>query len=412
MWYILFIVGSNSNSNNNANNNTAINWNNIIKQDTRSIDDADLGKVQGLFEPFVVTERGTINKEKFYIPKDLIERYNAEVLYFNITEQEAKDFCMQNTPPSEDEAKHIVQTITQSRSAAASRKGKEERESKTKEKMIVVSDKEKKKDKNQHLNKISKTNSLSRLEVGEKEIVEKMKIAASDLKHIIVSGAKVAKEKVKERREITAEKKADRDAEKISKMGDLATQFTNSFEDILSEIRTRTYTEQEQIYTGFLKLIEQQRGLIIARRDLAIKLKGSVQKPAVSRQRSSLVGKEQPKLSREPELPPLPQPEPQLPEVITASTNTTITKKGLRTKPLRNAVEKKESPDEQITSEESSPQSSTATTKSGYTEIPSAEIPTKIQKTNTLDDDGDSAMTKKEQETERSIIIRVNRLTS
>ena len=382
-----------SNSNNNNANNTAINWNNIVKQDTRSIDDADLGKVQGLFEPFVVIERGTINKEKFYIPKDLIERYNGEVLYFNITEQEAKDICMQNTPPSEDEAKHIVQTITQSRSAAASRK--EERESKTKEKMIVVTAKEKKEDENQQLKKISQSNGLSRLEIGEEEIVEKMKIAASDLKHIILSGAKVAKEKVKERREIAAEKKADRDAEKISKMGDLATQFTNSFEDILSEIRTRTYTEQEQIYTGFLKLIEQQRGLIIARRDLATKLKDSVQKPAVTRQRSSLVGKEQPKLSREPELPPLPSPEPQLPEVITASTNTTITKKWLRTRPLRNSAEKKELPDEQITSEESSPRSSATTTKSGYTEIPSAEIHTKKQKTNTIDDDGDSAMTKK-----------------
>jgi hypothetical protein len=37
-----------------------------------------------------------------------------------------------------------------------------------------------------------------------------MKIAASDLKDIIVSGAKVAKEKIKERQEIAAEKKADR----------------------------------------------------------------------------------------------------------------------------------------------------------------------------------------------------------
>ena len=113
-------MGSNSNSNNNA-NNTTINWNNIIKQDTRSTDDADLGKVQGLFEPFIVTERGTINKEKFYIPKNLIERYNGEVLYFNITEQEAKDFCLQNTPPSDDEAKHIVQTITERRPVASKR---------------------------------------------------------------------------------------------------------------------------------------------------------------------------------------------------------------------------------------------------------------------------------------------------
>jgi hypothetical protein len=60
-------------------------------------------------------------------------------------------------------------------------------------------------------------------------------------------------------------------------MGDLATQFTNSFEDILSEIRTREYIEQEQIYRGFLKLIEQQRKLLIARQNLSTKLNDSVE---------------------------------------------------------------------------------------------------------------------------------------
>ena len=62
--------------NNNYDNNTTIYWNDIIKHDARSIDDADLGKVQGLYEPFVVTEKGNINKEKFYIPKSLFEKYD------------------------------------------------------------------------------------------------------------------------------------------------------------------------------------------------------------------------------------------------------------------------------------------------------------------------------------------------
>lgn len=49
----------------NRNNNTIdiINWNDIIKQDTRSLDDEYLGKVKGLYEPFIVIERGKINKE-------------------------------------------------------------------------------------------------------------------------------------------------------------------------------------------------------------------------------------------------------------------------------------------------------------------------------------------------------------
>src|ERR1051325_3833293 len=142
-------------NNNYANNNT-INWNDIIKHDVRSIDDADLGKVQGIYEPFVVTEKGTINKEKFYIPKSLFEKYDGEVLYFNITEQEAKDTCMRNTAPSEDETKQIVQTVTQRSVAVAPSKA----ESKSEEKRIVAV---KGRNRNQQLKKIPETSSLSRL---------------------------------------------------------------------------------------------------------------------------------------------------------------------------------------------------------------------------------------------------------
>jgi hypothetical protein len=116
---------------------------------------------------------------------------------------------------------------------------------------------------------------------AEAEIVKKVKHAASDLKDIILSAATIAERKVKEVREAEEERQVEIDAENISKMGGLATQFTNSFEDVLSEIRTRTYTEQEQIYIGFLKLIDQQRELIVARKDLATRLKASVRKPVV-----------------------------------------------------------------------------------------------------------------------------------
>ena len=76
----------------------------------------------------------------------------------------------------------------------------------------------------------------------------------------------IAERKVKEVRELDEERQIEIDAENISKMGSLASQFTNSFEDVLSEIRTRTYAEQEQIYIGFLKLIDQQRELIVVER--------------------------------------------------------------------------------------------------------------------------------------------------
>jgi hypothetical protein len=110
---------------------------------------------------------------------------------------------------------------------------------------------------------------------------KKMKSAVAELKEIIVAGTKVAKKKAKQAQETAAEKQAEMDAESISRMGDLAMRFADSFEDVLSEIRTRTYAEQVQIYSGFIKLIDQQRTLVVAGRDFAERLKDSVNAPVV-----------------------------------------------------------------------------------------------------------------------------------
>ena len=92
----------------------------------------------------------------------------------------------------------------------------------------------------------------------ESEISKKMKGALAELKEIILAGTKVVKKEIKEAQENAAEKQAEMDAEAISRMGDLAMRFADSFEDVLSEIRTKTYAEQMQIYTGFIKLIDQR----------------------------------------------------------------------------------------------------------------------------------------------------------
>jgi hypothetical protein len=110
----------------------------------------------------------------------------------------------------------------------------------------------------------------------ESEISKKMKSALAELKELVMAGTKVAKKKAKQAQETAAEKQAEMDSESISRMGDLAMRFADSFEDVLSEIRTRTYAEQVPIYTGFLKLIDQQRALAVANRDLAERLQDSV----------------------------------------------------------------------------------------------------------------------------------------
>ncbi len=131
----------------------------------------------------------------------------------------------------------------------------------------------------------------------ESEISKRIKGAIAELKEITIAGTKVAKKKAKQSQEAAAEKRAERDAEAISRMGDLAMDFANAFEHVLSEIRIRTFEEQEEIYTGFLKLMDQQRELVLARRNLAARLKDSVSVPVVDHDYIA------PELSRPQELP-------------------------------------------------------------------------------------------------------------
>jgi hypothetical protein len=276
----------------------AINWDHVVGQDARSRDGANLGKVRGLFEPLVIIEKGSLKKEKYYIPKSLIERYDGDVLYFRLTEEQVKISCMQDLAPSDDDIKQIQI-------------------------------------KAERLAPLPTSVSKAREHEGYEEELGKLKTAANEFKELILSSAKSAKEKIKE-------KQAQKDAQKISRMGELATRFANSFDQVMSEIsRTRTYAEQEQIYKGFLKLLKLQRELVVARRDLASKLKGSVT------ERISTSGSKKDMKKELGKRPQLPKPAPQLPSSIPQSPN----------------IDR-------------------ATAEVSFTEIPSAEIKTKEQEEN------------------------------
>jgi hypothetical protein len=46
-------------------------WNEVIKKEARGRNNADLGEVQEVNENLVITEKDTLNKEKFYLPKSI-----------------------------------------------------------------------------------------------------------------------------------------------------------------------------------------------------------------------------------------------------------------------------------------------------------------------------------------------------
>ena len=48
-------------------------------------------------------QKGLISKEKFYIPKYLVEGYDGNTLWFKVSEEEAKDSFLKDSAPTADE---------------------------------------------------------------------------------------------------------------------------------------------------------------------------------------------------------------------------------------------------------------------------------------------------------------------
>ena len=69
--------------------NKNIDWDEVIKKEARGINDADFGEVQLIMGYTVITEKGIADKDRFYLPKSLVDKFDGHTLWFNITEDEA-----------------------------------------------------------------------------------------------------------------------------------------------------------------------------------------------------------------------------------------------------------------------------------------------------------------------------------
>jgi hypothetical protein len=71
---------------------TAFNPEEIIKKEARGLGDADLGEVQEVTGEFIVTQKGTVDKDVFYIPKNLVDHFDGSTVFFTVTEEEVKQY--------------------------------------------------------------------------------------------------------------------------------------------------------------------------------------------------------------------------------------------------------------------------------------------------------------------------------
>ena len=71
---------------------TTFNPEEIIKKEARGLGDADLGEVQEVTGEFIVTQKGTVDKDVFYIPKNLVDHFDGSTVFFTVTEEEAQQY--------------------------------------------------------------------------------------------------------------------------------------------------------------------------------------------------------------------------------------------------------------------------------------------------------------------------------
>lgn len=71
---------------------TTFNQEEIIKKEARGLGDADLGEVQEVTGEFIVTQKGTVDKDVFYIPKNLVDHFDGSTVFFTVSEEEAKQY--------------------------------------------------------------------------------------------------------------------------------------------------------------------------------------------------------------------------------------------------------------------------------------------------------------------------------
>jgi hypothetical protein len=70
---------------------SSIEWDDVIKKEARGAnDDSDFGEVQEVGQHYILIQKGLVNKEKFYVPKYLVQGYDGDTLWFNASEKDLK----------------------------------------------------------------------------------------------------------------------------------------------------------------------------------------------------------------------------------------------------------------------------------------------------------------------------------
>ena len=73
-----------------------INSENLISKKAKGIDNIDLGEIQNITTEYIITIKTDSvlnkNKDKIFIPRNLVERWDEDNVWFQVTEEEIESF--------------------------------------------------------------------------------------------------------------------------------------------------------------------------------------------------------------------------------------------------------------------------------------------------------------------------------
>jgi hypothetical protein len=94
---------SNIGSSNSTNSRPEIHWETLSGKDAKTLDRSDLGKVKQVATDYVYTEKGVIDKEKYFIPRRFADLFDGKTLWFSITKAQAENEFRREIPPATGE---------------------------------------------------------------------------------------------------------------------------------------------------------------------------------------------------------------------------------------------------------------------------------------------------------------------
>jgi uncharacterized protein (TIGR02271 family) len=74
------------------NNKNNIDWDNILKKEAIGLNGEDLGEVLEVRKNHVVTQKGILNKKRYYLPKKAISNFDGTILKVNMTNNDLDQY--------------------------------------------------------------------------------------------------------------------------------------------------------------------------------------------------------------------------------------------------------------------------------------------------------------------------------